>query len=75
MVWTKGTPIQGYDPREWRYDVYGLPMRFTEYGNTRSKHGWEVDHIKPLARGGTDVLANLQPLQWAANRRKADACQ
>ncbi|MCW5596566.1 MAG: HNH endonuclease [Rhodocyclaceae bacterium] len=71
-VWSKGKVIDGYDPKAWRYDICGMPMKFEEYGNTNSKHGWEIDHIKPVAKGGSDDLANLQPLQWDNNRRKGD---
>jgi len=34
--------------------------------------GWEIDHKKPVANGGTDDLDNLQPLQWENNRHKGD---
>lgn len=72
-VWRKGRTIDGYDPNTWRYDRCGQPMKYGEHGNTDSKHGWEVDHIKPASKGGTDDLSNLQPLQWDNNRRKGDA--
>jgi 5-methylcytosine-specific restriction endonuclease McrA len=71
-VWRKGREIQGYDASVWCSDICGKPMKFSDYGNTSSEHGWEVDHIKPVAKGGTDELANLQPLQWDDNRRKGD---
>jgi hypothetical protein len=71
-VWNKGRVIDGYDPTVWRYDMCGAPMKVSDYGNTNSKHGWEVDPIKPVAKGGTDDLSNLQPLQWDNNRRKGD---
>nr|WP_299752405.1 HNH endonuclease signature motif containing protein [uncultured Tateyamaria sp.] len=34
--------------------------------------GWQVDHIKPTSKGGSDSRRNLQALQTAANRRKSD---
>ncbi|MBI3129667.1 MAG: HNH endonuclease [Candidatus Tectomicrobia bacterium] len=71
-VWKKGRTIEGYDPNIWRYDMCGKPMKNSDYGKTNSEHGWEVDHIKPVAKGGTDDLNNLQPLQWDNNRRKGD---
>jgi hypothetical protein len=72
-VWTKGKTIPNYDPGTWRYDIYGAVMKRQEHGNTSSKHGWEVDHITPVARRGTDDLSNLQPLQWENNRKKGDS--
>jgi hypothetical protein len=72
-VWAKGRIIPGYDPNALRADITGKVMRLADYGNTGSQYGWEVDHIKPAARGGTDDLANLQPLQWGVNRQKGDA--
>ncbi len=39
---------------------------------TQNGNGWEIDHIKPVAKGGGDELSNLQPLQWQNNRKKGD---
>jgi hypothetical protein len=71
-VWNKGRVIQGYSPLEWRHDMCGAPMRYTDHGSANSQYGWEVDHIRPVASGGGDELENLQPLQWENNRRKGD---
>jgi hypothetical protein len=72
QVWRKGTPIPGYSPDVWRHDTCGHPIKRTDYGNTATKFGWEVDHIRPVAAGGTSNLSNLQPLYWETNRQKGD---
>lgn len=71
-VWRKGRVIAGYDPSVWRQDICGHAMKYQDHDNTNSKFGWEIDHIKPVAKGGTDDLTNLQPLYWKNNRRKGD---
>ncbi|MDP3156518.1 MAG: HNH endonuclease signature motif containing protein [Archangium sp.] len=70
-VWIKAAIIPGYAPAEWRRDGCGAPIRWVDYGRIE-KFGWEIDHIKPVAAGGSDVLSNLQALQWANNRAKSD---
>lgn len=71
-VWNKGKIVPGYDPNLVRKDDCGAFIKRSEYGNTNSKHGWEIDHIKPKSKGGSDSYSNLQPLQWENNRHKAD---
>ena len=66
-VWQKGRLIPNYDPAEWRWDVFGNVIRYADYGNRDSKYGWEIDHIVPVADGGTDHISNLRPLQWSVN--------
>ncbi|WP_298851930.1 HNH endonuclease domain-containing protein [uncultured Ruegeria sp.] len=34
--------------------------------------GWQVDHIMPRSRGGSDASRNLQALQTGANQRKSN---
>lgn len=71
-VWKKGNLVSGQDGNILRTDMCGNYIIFSDYGKTDSKYGWEVDHIKPVAAGGTDVLSNLQPLYWETNRDKSD---
>ena len=52
-------------------DAYGVWMKKPLYGK-EGQGAWEIDHIKPKSRGGTDALYNLRPLSPDENREKAD---
>ena len=69
QVWDKGQTIRGKDPNLYRQDKLGNIMYWHSYGKT-SEMGWNVDHSKPQAKGGTDHLNNLQPRNSRANFAK-----
>lgn len=69
-VWRKATLEPGLTG--FRKDVCGASMFRSRYGDRSSTYGWEIDHIKPVALGGTDDLSNLRPLQWENNVHKDD---
>ncbi len=71
-VWRKATPVPGLDPSVIRVDACGAKIRLLAYGSTSDPQGWEIDHLQPVAAGGSDWLFNLQPLQWQNNRHKSD---
>lgn len=71
-VWEKGIKTSQLDPDKTRWDDCRKLIDRVEYGNVSSKYGWEIDHIKPVAKEGTDDLSNLRPLQWETNREKGD---
>ena len=66
-IWKKGEIVSERKPSEWRRDDFGNHIRFDDYGDRDSVFGWEVDHIVPLADGGTNKPSNLRPLQWESN--------
>jgi hypothetical protein len=70
-VWRKATVMNGYDEKSMRRDACGAIILRNSYGET-TKYGWEIDHVLPLARHGSDELSNLQPLHWENNRSKGD---
>jgi len=68
-VWSKAKKIRGKDPSQYRQDAYGNPLYYSSYGKSSSM-GWEVDHIKPKSKGGSDSTMNLQVLKTDVNRGK-----
>ena len=71
-VWAKGAIVTGNDPNVYRQDRCGAWMQRSKHGDRADDLGWEVDHIIPTSKGGTDDMDNLQPLQWINNSDKAD---
>lgn len=70
-VWEKGFIISEYDKDKYRQDTCGAWIQKDKYG-TEENLGWEIDHVFPKSKGGTDDFDNLRPMHWQNNRSKAD---
>jgi hypothetical protein len=71
-IWEKGTIITNNEPEKFRKDQCGAWIARNQYGNRKSKYGWEIDHITPQSKGGGDENSNLRPLQWQNNMAKSN---
>jgi hypothetical protein len=71
-VWNKGQVVEKFNPDKWRKDTCGAWISRGQHGNKDSIFGWEIDHITPVADGGTDDVSNLRPLQWENEVGKKD---
>ncbi len=70
-IFRKGSEIKGKNPDLYRKDVNGNVMYRHSYGKY-STMGWNVDHIKAKANGGSDSMRNLQPMNSRANSSKGN---
>lgn len=70
-VWSLADKVSNKDPSLYRKDPYGNVMYKHSHGKATSM-GWDVDHIKPQSRGGSDFINNLQALNTSINRSKGN---
>jgi hypothetical protein len=66
-VWEKASKMRGYNPDTHRKDAAGNIVYYNHYGKD-TKMGWNIDHIKAVANGGSGALKNLQVLQSSYNK-------
>lgn len=72
LVWEKANRNTSGLADIFRQDKCGTTISKARYGDINSDNGWEIDHILPVSKGGTDHIDNLQPLHWKTNRSKSD---
>ena len=69
LIWQKADVLENKDPNEWRIDPCGACINWNEF-RKRTKYGWNIDHILPKAKGGTDMIHNLCVMHWKNNNSK-----
>lgn len=62
-----------YGNRENVYDYAGRLMKKSACGNPNSAYHPTLDHIRPLSKGGQDVLGNIEICHHNTNMEKADS--
>lgn len=73
-VWKKAKKIKDLNPEEYRLcKISGNIIRYSHYGNNKSPNNWDIDHIIPKNKNGSDDLSNLQPISSSKNRSMRDS--
>jgi len=54
------------------YDFAGWEVRKGAYGQNGSRFNWNIDHILPKSKGGTDDINNLQITHMDTNTERGN---
>lgn len=71
-IWEKAVKQPNNNPDVFRKDYAEAWIRREDYGKRDKSYGWEIDHLKPLSKNGTNDLDNLYPVHWKNNEKKGD---
>ena len=69
QCWEKLNIVKNEDPDVLRQDKFGNMLCWYDYGKN-DEFGWVIDHMKPIAKYGTNHINNFQALQTGENWRK-----
>ncbi|MGI0008160.1 MAG: HNH endonuclease [Nitrosopumilaceae archaeon] len=61
-----------YDKTDGYCYYCGKKLSFVNYGKLGNHGSWEIDHSKPVSKGGSDYLRNLVPACTTCNRDKSN---
>lgn len=70
-IWSKAAEVSGYDSSRWRKDFAGAWIQREQYG-LPTEFGWEIFHLIPASKGGTNDTDNLLPIHRQNNLRRAN---
>ena len=73
-AWARTNPVTGQAKSwEFRKDICGNLVRYSDFGNRHSPFGWELDYIISRSLGGSTSPENLQALHWKANAARNES--
>ena len=68
-VWKKAKKVKELNPDEYRLCAISNDIiRYSHYGNNSSIYNWDIDHIIPKSKNGSDDISNLQAVSASKNR-------